>query len=212
VVPLEDQLLARVRKELGTKATLIEVELLGQSAALDNTLSSLANAAWGVVVLFILCALLYISLTVPFWIVVALAVDVTIVLALVLASGLPIDYPMIAAFLTFAGYSINDSIVVCHEIRAVGKPLMPEMVKKKDPKLKELIRSAIGEGLRPLTSRVFLTSFTTMLAMVPLLFCDGVLRTFGVIFVFGTLFGTLSSVYIVGLNARDVVMGDTQVV
>ena len=51
-----------------------------------------------------------------------------------------------------------------------------------------------------------------MLTMVPLLMCDGVLRTFGVVFVFGVAVGTLSSVYIVGLHARDVVMGDTQVV
>jgi SecD/SecF fusion protein len=210
-VPLEDQLIQRLEKDLAVTAKLIEVELLGQAAALDNTLSSLGDAAWGLLVLFLLCALLYISLTVPFWIVLALAVDVTLVLGIVLLFGLPIDYPMIAAFLTFAGYSINDSIVVCHEIRAVGKPNMPEAVKKNDPKLAELIRNAVAEGLKPITSRVFLTSITTMLTMVPLLFCDGVLRTFGVIFVFGTLFGTLSSVYVVGVNARDVVMGDTQV-
>ena len=66
--------------------------------------------------------------------------------------------------------------------------------------------------MRPLSSRVFLTSITTMLTMVPLLFCDGVLRTFGVIFVVGVAVGTLSSIYVVGVHARDVVMGDTQVV
>ena len=49
-----------------------------------------------------------------------------------------------------------------------------------------------------------------MLTMVPLLFQGGVLTTFGVIFVCGTLLGTLSSVYIVGVNAGDIVMGDTQ--
>ena len=114
--------------------------------------------------------------------------------------------------MTFAGYSINDSIVVCHEIRAIGKPHMPEMIRSTDPQLAVLVQEAITKGLQHLTSRVFLTSFTTMLTMVPLLFCDGVLRTFGVIFVLGTAVGTLSSVYVVGINARDVVMGDTQVV
>jgi SecD/SecF fusion protein len=212
IVPVETRLLERIEKDLGTKTSLIEVELLGQSAALDNTISSLGNAAWGLIVLFVLCALLYISLRVPFLIVLALFCDCALVMAAVLVIGLPVDYPMIAAFLTFAGYSINDSIVVCHEIRAIGKPHMPEMIRSTDPQLAVLVQEAITKGLQHLTSRVFLTSFTTMLTMVPLLFCDGVLRTFGVIFVLGTAVGTLSSVYVVGINARDVVMGDTQVV
>ena len=209
---LETELLKTVEAELGVKAEIVAVELLGSAAALSNTFQSLQNAAWGVLVLFVLCALLYISLRVPFWIVVALTVDVILVLGMILTLGVPIDYPMIAAFLTFAGYSINDSIVVCHEIRQLGKSHMPEMVRANDPKLPDMILHAIGLGLRPLSSRVMLTSITTMLTMVPLLLSDGVLRTFGVVFVFGTAAGTLSSVFIVGARARDVVLGDTQLV
>ncbi|RMG17607.1 MAG: hypothetical protein D6731_03720 [Planctomycetota bacterium] len=208
----EARFVARLREESGGEVTLIGVDLLGQAAALENVATSLLDSAWGLGVLFVLCALLYISLTVPLWVVLALVVDVVLVLALVVLWGLPVDFPLIAALLTFAGYSINDSIVVCHEIRAAGKPHMPEALRREDPKLPELVREAVRKGLEPVSSRVFLTSITTMLTMVPLLFCDGVLRTFGVVFVFGTALGTLSSVYIVGTNARDVVLGDTQLV
>jgi len=205
----EEELVTRIEEDLGVEASLVAVEQLGQAAAFANVVSSLKNALWGLCCLTVLCAVLYVSLTVPFWVVLALFVDVTIVQALLLLLGVPIDYPLIAAFLTFAGYSINDSIVVCHEVRARGKPRMDEVVQGDDPELPGKIRAAIHAGIRPLGSRVLLTSITTMLTMVPLLFTDGVLRTFGIVFVLGTAVGTLSSVFIVGRNAHDVVMGDT---
>jgi len=169
----------------------------------------MGNAAWGLLVLTVLCAILYVSVTVPFWVLVALISDILLVLAAVTLLRLPLDYPLIAALLTLAGYSINDSIVVCHSIKALGKPHMPEFVSASDPTLQEKIDEAIALGLRPLSSRVFLTSFTTALTMTPLLFQDGVLFTFGVVFVLGTAVGTLSSVFIVGIHASDIVMGDT---
>ena len=169
----------------------------------------MSNALWGLVVLTLLCAVLYVSVRVPFWVLVALIADILLVLAAVTILRIPVDYPLIAALLTFAGYSINDSIVVCHSIKALGKPHMPDFVTATDPELPQKIRDAIAEGLKPLSSRVFLTSFTTMLTMTPLLLQEGVLFTFGVVFVLGTAVGTLSSVFIVGVNASDIVMGDT---
>lgn len=207
---IETLLIQKLKQELGQDVTLVGVDQLGSAAALDNTLSSMGNVLWGFLVLTILCAILYVSVTVPFWVVVALVVDILLVLAAIVLLRIPIDYPMIAAFLTFAGYSINDSIVVCHSIKALGKPHMDEFVQADDPRLKEKIDHAIAMGLKPLSSRVFLTSITTMFTMTPLLFCDGVLQTFGIIFVLGTAFGTLSSVFIVGIRASDIVMGDTQ--
>jgi SecD/SecF fusion protein len=212
VKPLVGELLKRLESDLGLDqpVTLLSVEQLGSAAALDNTLGSLKNVLWGFLVMTVLCACLYVSLRVPLWVLAALVADMILVLTAITLLGIPVDYPMIAAFLTFAGYSINDSIVVCHSIKALGKPHMEKYVEANDPQLKEKIQDAIAMGLKPLSSRVFLTSLTTMLTMAPLLFVgDGVLKTFGLIFVLGTAVGTLSSIYIVGINAEDIVMGDT---
>ena len=75
----------------------------------------------------------------------------------------------------------------------------------------EIVTGNIDPQVNAIGSLVFLTSITTMLTMVPLLVLgDGVLQTFGLIFALGTAVGTLSSIYIVGVHAGDIVMGDTQ--
>jgi SecD/SecF fusion protein len=130
--------------------------------------------------------------------VIALVHDVLIALGAVAISPYKIDLPMIAAFLTLIGFSVNDTIVIFDRIREIrGKTpyLTPEIINK-----------AINETL----SRTILTAVTAWLVVLILyLFGGEGLRGFSFCLVIGFLSGTYSTVYIAApiliewLNKRD---------
>ncbi len=96
-----------------------------------------------------------------------------------------IDLPMIAAFLTLIGFSVNDTIVIFDRIREL---------KGKSPYLtKQMINDALNQTL----SRTILTSLTAWLVVVILyLFGGEGLHGFAFSLVVGFLSGTYSTIYI----------------
>lgn len=117
--------------------------------------------------------------------VIALVHDVLITLGAVALSPYKIDLPMIAAFLTLIGFSVNDTIVIFDRIREL---------KGKTPYLTDsLINSAINQTL----SRTILTSFTAWLVVfIMLCFGGESLAGFSFALVVGFISGTYSTVYI----------------
>ncbi|MEM9351663.1 MAG: protein translocase subunit SecD [Planctomycetota bacterium] len=104
---------------------------------------------------------------------------------LLLIEKFQISLPMVAAFLTIIGYSLNDTIVVFDRIREV---------KGKSPRLSaEMINTSINQTL----SRTLLTSLTTLLTVVILyaLGGDGI-HGFAFALVVGVIVGTYSSIFI----------------
>jgi SecD/SecF fusion protein len=96
-----------------------------------------------------------------------------------------IDLPIVAAFLTLIGFSVNDTIVIFDRIREI---------KGKTPALTDkMVNDAINQTL----SRTILTSFTAWLVVVILFFFGGEgLHGFAFALVVGFLSGTYSTVYI----------------
>jgi SecD/SecF fusion protein len=96
-----------------------------------------------------------------------------------------IDLPIVAAFLTLIGFSVNDTIVIFDRIREI---------KGKTPHLtNQMVNDAINQTL----SRTILTSFTAWLVVVILyLFGGEGLHGFAFALVVGFLSGTYSTVYI----------------
>jgi len=96
-----------------------------------------------------------------------------------------IDLPIVAAFLTLIGFSVNDTIVIFDRIREI---------KGKTPNLSnKMVNDAINQTL----SRTILTSFTAWLVVVILFFFGGEgLHGFSFALVVGFLSGTYSTVYI----------------
>ena len=132
--------------------------------------------------------------------VVALVHDVLIVLGLMaLASylnGNPlgnalllgdfrINLPMVAAFLTIVGYSLNDTIVVFDRIREV---------RGKNPNLTdEIVNTSLNQTL----SRTLLTSLTTFLVVIILYVFGGEgIHGFAFCLTLGVIVGTYSSIYV----------------
>jgi len=96
-----------------------------------------------------------------------------------------IDLPMIAAFLTLIGFSVNDTIVIFDRIREI---------KGKTPYLTEKI---VNDALNQTLSRTILTSLTAWLVVVILYFLGGEgLHGFAFALVVGFLSGTYSTIYI----------------
>jgi preprotein translocase subunit SecF len=116
--------------------------------------------------------------------VVALAHDVISTVGLFSLLGLDFNLSTVAALLTIAGYSINDTVVVFDRVRE-------NMRKYKKMPLPELFNRSINETL----SRTVNTSLTTLLALVALfLFGGEVIRGFTVAMIWGIFVGTYSSI------------------
>jgi len=125
--------------------------------------------------------------------VVALFHDVFITLGVLCFLHREISLTVVAALLTIAGYSINDTIVVFDRIRERAKALRKE-------KHSRVMDIAVNETL----SRTVITSMTVFLTAVALLVWGGeVLRDFSLAMVIGVAFGTYSSVYVASALALD---------
>jgi len=116
---------------------------------------------------------------------VALCHDLIIVFGFVIFRGHEMSLIHVGAFLTIAGYSINDTIVIFDRIR--------EDLKTKNGTTKEIMDNAISSTL----SRTVLTSATTFASVLILWLFGGVaLRDFSFTIMVGVLVGTYSSIYI----------------
>ena len=116
----------------------------------------------------------------------ALVHDVLITLGVFSILGYEISLPIIAAFLTIVGYSLNDTIVVFDRIR--------ENLKKiKSENTISIFNQSINESL----SRTVITSLTTFIVVFILYLSGGeVIRYFSFAMIIGVLVGTYSSIYI----------------
>jgi preprotein translocase subunit SecF len=118
--------------------------------------------------------------------VVALVHDVGVTAAVWVLLGLEFDLRVLAALLAVLGYSLNDTIIVYDRIRE-----NLELHTKSD--LVDVLNRSVNETL----SRTLLTSITTMMAVLSLLFLGGeVVRPFALAMAIGILVGTYSSVYV----------------
>jgi SecD/SecF fusion protein len=104
---------------------------------------------------------------------------------ILLIEQLKIDLPMITAFLTLIGFSVNDTIVIFDRIREI-KGKTPDLTPK-------MINDAVNQTL----SRTILTSLTAWLVVVILYIFGGEgLHGFAFALTVGFLSGTYSTIYI----------------
>ncbi|MEZ6065522.1 MAG: protein translocase subunit SecD [Planctomycetaceae bacterium] len=100
-------------------------------------------------------------------------------------TDLKINLPMVAAFLTIVGYSLNDTIVVFDRIREV---------RGKNPRLtSDMVNASVNQTL----SRTLLTSFTTLIVVIILYVLGGEgIHGFAFCLLTGIIVGTYSSIYV----------------
>jgi|TARA_Y100001934_G_scaffold33371_1_gene37789 preprotein translocase SecF subunit len=116
----------------------------------------------------------------------ALTHDVFVTLGIFSIMGYEISLPIIAAFLTIVGYSLNDTIVIFDRVRENVKSM-------KRLSYSEIIDKSINDSL----SRTIVTSITTFIVVLILwLFGGEVINLFAFAMMVGVIVGTYSSIFV----------------
>jgi preprotein translocase SecF subunit len=96
---------------------------------------------------------------------------------------------VVAALLTLAGYSINDTIVIFDRIR--------ENIRLRGRHAKEADDALIDRSCNETLSRSIITSLTVFMVLVALLMFGGeVIRDFALALTIGVVVGTYSSIFV----------------
>lgn len=112
--------------------------------------------------------------------------DVFVTLGLYAVFHIEFDLTSVAALLTLAGYSLNDTVVVFDRIRE-------NLRRSKSATLKSVINDAVNQTL----SRTLMTSLSTFIAIGPLVLFGGpALFGFSLAIFWGVVVGTFSSIYV----------------
>ena len=118
--------------------------------------------------------------------IIALIHDVILTLGFFSVLQLEFNLATVAAVLTIAGYSINDTVVIYDRVR-------DSMRKYKQITFDEVINISLNSTL----TRTLMTSLTTLLALIALLTFGGiVISSFIIALIWGVLIGTYSSIYV----------------
>ncbi len=121
--------------------------------------------------------------------------DVLVTFSAMSLTDREMSLPVLAAFLTIIGYSVNDTIVAFDRVRENrGKGV------RKGMSFAELINTSINQTL----SRTVLTSLTVFMSTVILyLFGGKVLEDFAFVLTVGVITGTFSTIYVAGAILVD---------
>ncbi len=175
----------KVQKALGSDIKIRRAEVVGPAVS-----GELKQAGIIAVSLAIVGILLYIWFRFEWQFgvaaILALVHDILITIGVFSLLGFEFGLTEVAALLTLAGYSINDTVVVFDRIRE-------NLRRYKKMPLIELLNLSINETL----SRTVLTASTTFLAVLALyVFGTEVIRGFSFAMLFGILIGTWSSIFV----------------
>lgn len=175
--------LATVTEALGENVTIRRSELVGPKVG-----GELKEAGFYSVVISLFLIMVYIWIRFEWQFAVAsvaaLLHDVLVTIGFFVITGVQFDLATLAAVLTVAGYSINDTVVVFDRIR--------EYLRKfRKMEIPDLLDLSINSTL----SRTTMTSLTTLLALIALFVFGGeAIRGFTMALIFGVVIGTYSSI------------------
>jgi len=195
--PPSQRVLEAIQAEFpGVKGDLLREEVVGPRVGRE-----LSHRAFWAVLLSLLGILIYVGVRYEFKFaiggVASLAHDTLVILSVISFTNKEITIPIIAALLTIAGYSINDTIVVFDRIRErmKGSARAPDA---------DLFDLSINQTL----SRTIITALTVIFTVEALLFMGGsVIHDFAFAMLVGVGFGTYSSVYVASALALDLTIG-----
>jgi preprotein translocase SecF subunit len=165
---------------------ILRIERVGPIAGSHLKSKAIYALIWSLVGILIYVAFRFKHVNFAVAGVLALIHDVLVALGFLAVTGRQIDLLSITAFLTIAGYSINDTIVIYDRVRENAR-----LYRKLS--LKELINLSVNQTL----GRTLLTSGVTLLTVVSILLYGGeVLNSFAFALLVGFISGVYSTVYI----------------
>jgi preprotein translocase SecF subunit len=177
----------------GSEPELRRNESVGPKVGSDLRRKAIWAILWSLAGILLYVGIRY-EFKFAFGAVMALFHDVFVTLGFLCFTGREISLVVVAALLTIAGYSINDTIVVFDRIRERARALRKE-------KHSRAMDIAVNETL----SRTVITALTVFLAALALFVWGGeVLRDFSFAMLVGVSFGTYSSIYVASALALDI--------
>ena len=164
---------------------ILSVEKVGPKIGAE-----LSGKAVMAIISALLLILIYISIRFEFKFAVgaiaALSHDVLITIGIFSIMDYEISLPIIAAFLTIVGYSLNDTIVILDRVRENVKAM-------KRISYSDMVDRSINDSL----SRTIITSITTfMVVFILYAFGGEVIHYFAFAMMIGVVVGTYSSMYV----------------
>ncbi|MDD5166725.1 MAG: protein translocase subunit SecF, partial [Candidatus Omnitrophica bacterium] len=170
----------------GQDIQILRIERVGPIAGKHLKTKAMHALCWSLVGILIYVAFRFKHVNFAIAGVIALIHDVLVALGFLVVTGRPIDLLSVTAFLTIAGYSINDTIVIYDRVRENSR-----LYRKLS--LKELINLSVNQTL----ARTLLTSGVTLLVVIAILLYGGeVLSNFAFTLLVGFISGVYSTVYI----------------
>lgn len=203
---LGDQILTVLTQSAGTDVELRRIEFVGPQVG-----EQLREQGGLAILMALVIVLIYISmrfqLKFAFGAVIALAHDVIIVLGMFSLFNFDFDLTVLGALLAVIGYSLNDTIVVSDRIRENFRKLR-----------KQASIDVINISLTETLGRTLVTSLTTLLVLLALLFAGGeMISGFAKALTIGVVVGTYSSIYVaanfmllLGLTKEDLVIPEKE--
>jgi preprotein translocase subunit SecF len=179
------QAVEAARKALGTNIDYRRVEVVGPSVGEELIRAGVIAT---VLALFAIAAYIWFRFEWPFGVggMVSTLHDVVTTVGVFALFRLEFNLTTLAAILTVAGYSVNDTVVIYDRVREA-------MRRYRTMPFRDLINLALNETL----SRTILTVSTVALAVLSLLVFGGpVLRGFSIAMLWGVCIGTYSSLFI----------------
>ena len=165
---------------------ILRIERVGPIAGKHLKTKAVQALIWSLVGILIYVAFRFKHFNFAIAGVIALIHDVLVALGFLALTGRQIDLLSVTAFLTIAGYSINDTIVIYDRVRENAR-----LYRKLS--LTELINLSVNQTL----GRTILTSGVTLLVVISILFYGGeVLSNFAFALFVGFISGVYSTVYI----------------
>lgn len=182
---ISNRVLDALKKDTQASVEMRQVEFVGPQVGEELVEDGGLALIWALFGILVYVALRF-ELRLAVASVIATVHDLLLTTGLVSVLGLQFDLTMLAAILTVAGYSINDTIVVFDRIRENFRKL-----RKESPL--EVMNRSINETL----SRTLITGPTSLMVLTALYFLGGdVIDDFALTLIIGVVIGTFSSIYI----------------
>jgi len=165
---------------------ILRIERVGPVAGKHLKVKAVQALIWSLIGILIYVAFRFKHFNFAIAGVIALIHDVLVALGFLVVTNRPIDLLSITAFLTIAGYSINDTIVIYDRVRE-------NMRLYRKLTLAELINLSVNQTL----GRTILTSGVTLLVVLSIFLYGGeVLNNFAFALLVGFISGVYSTVFI----------------
>ncbi|HPP13455.1 MAG TPA: protein translocase subunit SecF [bacterium] len=180
------QLLRKLQDVYGSDAVKVKANTsIEPSMSASLRKKALHGLLWG-----ILGILLYLTIRFEFRLATAATIaifhDICFCVAVMALARQQIDATVVAAFLTVAGYSVNDTVIIFDRIRE-------NLRKTRSGDYAEVFNRSINETL----SRTIITVLSVLFVVVCLFFFGGrSLHSFSLVLLIGFIIGTYSSIFI----------------